>query len=255
MSQRLGDEMGRRFSCNCGAWIQSVRRLVGTARWFVLLALLMSTAAMFADRAEARSSLPGHHVYCIRGAFNIFSLGMDEICDKLKQMGFNTSVHNHLVWGSLASEAAENYKSGRERTIILIGQSAGVGAIADMTRQLGAAGVPVKLAVGLDCVLETVASGRVDHFINLYVGSGAGKRVTKGADFKGDLQNIDVSKNSGVGHFSIDKNPAIQAKVIQYVRQAMSHPQAPKQALPTAANEPTTTASSRSAAAKTAGAH
>jgi hypothetical protein len=196
------------------------------------------------DRAPARDA--DHHVYCIRGLLNVLSLGMDEICDRLTKMGFSASTHNHAVWSSLAAEAAENYKSGRKRTIILVGHSYGADAVASITQQLGTVGVPVKLAVGLDCLWETTAFGRVDRFINLYV-PGSGKRVNKGAGFKGSLQNIDVSK-SEVGHLSIHKDPGIQARVIQYVRQAMARP-APQQAPSPAALSPATQTDVRTAGA------
>lgn len=201
------------------------RRLV-VSRWGFAFALAMSVWAASADRAQARDARPGHHIYCIRGLLNIFSLGMDQICDKLSKMGYSASTHNHAVWSSLAAEAAEGYRAGSKRTIILLGHSYGADAVASITEQLGTVGVPVKLALTLDCLWGTTASGRADRYINLYV-EGSGKRVSRGANFKGSLQNIDVSK-SQVGHLSIHQDPAMQARVIQYVRQAMARP-APQQ--------------------------
>jgi hypothetical protein len=226
-----------------------MHRLVGASRWGFALAVAMSIWAMSADRAQARDALPGHHIYCIRGLLNVMSLGMDEICDKLSKMGYSASTHNHAVWSSLAAEAAENYNAGRKRTIILLGHSYGADAVASITEKLGTVGVPVKLAVELDCLWETTASGRVDRFINLYI-PGSGKRVNKGANFKGSLQNIDVSK-SQVGHLSIHYDPAIQARVIQYVRQATARPAQPP--APAASSSATSDARTASASAKPAG--
>src|SRR5271156_5804780 len=72
------------------------------------------------------------HVYLLRGAFNIFSLGMDEIAEKLQQKGVPTTVANYLSWSSLADQAAAEYKSGRTRVIILVGHSSGATAVTEM---------------------------------------------------------------------------------------------------------------------------
>lgn len=222
------------------------------SRWGFALAVAMSIWAVSADRAEAREVRPGHHIYCIRGLLNVFSLGMDEICDKLSKMGYSASTHNHAVWSSLASEAADDYKAGRKRTIILVGHSYGADAITSITQQLGTVGVPVKLAVALDCLWDFTANGRVDRFINIYV-AGSGKPVTKGANFKGSLQNIDVSKLQ-LGHLSIHQDPKMQARVIQYVRQALAGP-APQQTPAPAASSPAAASDGRTASvpAKPAG--
>lgn len=219
------------------------RRLV-VSRWGLAFAVAMSIWAVSADRAQARDARPGHHIYCIRGFLNVLSLGMDEICDRLSKMGYSTSTHNHAMWSSLAAEAADNYKAGRKRTIILLGHSYGADAVASITQQLGTVGVPVKLAVELDCLWETTASGNVDRFINMYI-PGSGKRVSRGANFKGSLQNIDVSK-SRVGHLTIHTDAAIQARVIQYVRQATARP-APQQ--PPAVSSSATSSDARTAIA------
>ena len=49
------------------------------------------------------------HVYLLRGLFNVFSIGMDEIRTKLKQRGINATIHTHLVWETLADEAVSDY--------------------------------------------------------------------------------------------------------------------------------------------------
>ena len=57
---------------------------------------------------------------------------MDEIAAKLRQQGIPASVSNHLLWPLVAAEAAQNYRSGRARTIILVGHSAGTDAVANL---------------------------------------------------------------------------------------------------------------------------
>ena len=161
------------------------------------------------------------HVYLLRGAFNIFSLGLDEIAAKLRRLGIYATVDNYLGWQGLADQAAADYKNGRLRTIILVGHSSGAVAVTDMAARLGQLGVPVKLAIGLDPTARDTASGHVDRYINYYIGNGLGVAVDKGRQFSGTLQNVDMEKHPDLGHFNIDKNPTLQEQVIKQIRAAL----------------------------------
>jgi len=173
------------------------------------------SAAQVASPSKARE-----HVYLLRGAFNVFSLGLDEIADNLRVQGINVTVHNYLVWSSLADEATEDYKSGRVRTIVLVGHSSGAVAVTAMAARLGERGVPVKLAIGLDPTSRMTASGHVDRYVNYYIANGYGLAVDKGPQFTGVLQNIDLEKMPDIGHFNIEKNHELQEKVIREIRTA-----------------------------------
>jgi hypothetical protein len=167
------------------------------------------------------SSTRAHvHVYLLRGVLNVFSLGLDEIASKLEDQGIPATVTNYLFWSSLANEVAADYKSGKIRTIILVGHSSGATALPDMIARLDELGAPVKLAIGLDSVFHTKLSGRVGRYLNFYVANGAGTPVERSKILHGTLQNIDVEK-MGVGHLTIDKNEAIQAKVIKAIKAAL----------------------------------
>jgi hypothetical protein len=156
----------------------------------------------------------GAHVYLLRGVLNIFSLGLDQIAAKLREQGITASLHNYVVWASLADEAAAEYKSGRLRTIILVGHSSGATALPDMVARLDRLNVPVRLAIGLDSVFQTSLAGRVGRYLNFYVADGAGTRIQKTKQFQGSLENIDVQNIPGIGHLTIDKNEIIQQRVI-----------------------------------------
>src|ERR1700743_1992061 len=65
------------------------------------------------------------HGYLIRRALNIFSLGIDQSEPRLHKTGTTATVHNHMLWASIADDAAAEYKSGRVKTIILVGHSSG----------------------------------------------------------------------------------------------------------------------------------
>ncbi len=194
-----------------------------------LLSLLAMALSLFlvahsTGAGAAQTAAPAKaydHVYLLRGAFNIFSLGMDEIADKLQRTGVRTTVANFLSWELLADEAIAEYKSGQVHAIILVGHSSGANAVAEMAARLGQHGVPVRLAIGFDPTSRMVASGHVDRYINYYIAGGMGLAVVRGKQFSGVLQNIDVEKNPALNHFNIDKNQALQNRVLSEIRAAL----------------------------------
>jgi hypothetical protein len=217
----------------------------------VLLLLVTSIGTANAVTAPAPGA-SGAHVYLLRGVLNIFSLGLDQIAAKLEQQGIPVTIANFVSWSSLADQAAAEYRSGRVRTIILVGHSSGATALPDMVARLDQLGVPVKLAIGLDSVFRTSLQGRVGRYLNFYIANGAGTPVEKSRQFQGALENVDVQNVPGVGHISIDKNEIMQQKVIGAIDAAVFNrpkpaPGIPKQ--PPDASAPRQTSSTTSGAA------
>jgi predicted esterase len=195
--------------------------------WYPLqvaaLSLLMLALSIDVSLAQATlNPKPRDHVYLLRGFANVFSLGMDQIATKLEHQGIDTTVANYVSWPTLAEEAAAKYKSGRVRTIILVGHSSGAVAVTSMATRLSELGVPVKLAIGLDPTSHMTASGHVDRYINYYIANGFGDRVDKGPQFSGVLQNVDLEHMSGVGHFNIEKDRAVQGMVMRDIQAALA---------------------------------
>jgi hypothetical protein len=184
----------------------------------IFLLVTLSTGAHAAPPTPAARATA--HVYLLRGVLNIFSLGMDQIAYKLERQGIRASVSNYLLWSSVADEAAAAYKSGRVRTIILVGHSSGATALPDVVERLSRHGVPVKLAIGLDSVFHTTLSGRVGRYINFYIGNGVGTPVARGKQLQGELTNVDVER-MGVGHITIDKNELLQQRIISAIIAAL----------------------------------
>jgi hypothetical protein len=183
----------------------------------VVLLLLMLPIGSNADAAVPASNGTGTHVYLLRGVLNIFSLGLDDIAAKLQAQGIPVTVVNYLAWSSLADEAAAEYRSGRVRTIVLVGHSSGATVLPDMVARLDQLGAPVKLAIGLDSVFRTSLAGRVGRYINFYIGNGNGEPVLRTRQLRGSLENVNVQNVPGVGHITIDKNEIIQQKVISAI--------------------------------------
>ena len=185
------------------------------------LALLLIGLLTGASVAQPPAPKSSAHVYLLRGAFNVFSLGLDDLGEQVRRMGVPTTVANHLAWSGLADQAAAQYKSGRLRNIILVGHSLGAIAVTEMAARLGQRGVPVKLAIGLDPTARMQVSGHVDRYVNYYIADGMGKAVDRGPQFTGVLENVDVEKNPALNHFNIDKNRALQEQVLRMIRAAL----------------------------------
>src|SRR5262245_59685619 len=77
----------------------------------VLLGLSIGVSA-----AQGSSSKAGEHVFLMRGACNVFSLGMDELAAKLQRQGIYATVENYLGWSQIVDQAASEYKSGRVKS-------------------------------------------------------------------------------------------------------------------------------------------
>jgi len=209
----LGDEFRLRIS---------IQRRLPSLRAFALAFLILGFSVGGAAAQSKPPAKPHAHVYLIRGFMNVFSLGMDEIAAKLQQQGIHATVHNHLAWSLIADEAEAEYKSGQYRTIILVGHSAGADAVASICAQLGRDGIPVRLAIGLDPGLSRMpASGHVARYINYYVSGGLGHTIGKSPQFRGHFSNVDVANVPGVGHFNIDKNKTMEARVIADIHAAL----------------------------------
>src|SRR3954453_12524906 len=183
----------------------------------ILVVLLLLWLPVATATAKATAPALGARVYLLRGLMNVFSLGLDEIGTKLQAQCIPVTVANFVSWASLAEEAAAEYRSGRLRTIILVGHSAGATILPDMVARLSQRGTCLKLAIGLDSTFRTNLAGHADRYINFYIANGVGEPVTRSNDFRGVLENVNVQSVPGVGHISIDKNQVIQQKVISAI--------------------------------------
>jgi hypothetical protein len=149
-----------------------------------------------------------------RGLLNVFSLGMDELADKIKASGIAATVYNHTEWEEVAAKIVADYKNGNRGPIVLIGHSLGADAVIFMADALGKQGVPVALVVPFDGTQTLVAPSNVARVMNITQRDYAYAR--RGAGFRGELQNIDVS-SQGVDHLNIDKSPKLHAMVLNKI--------------------------------------
>ncbi len=169
-----------------------------------------------APRAGTSQSHP--HVYLMRGLLNIFSLGMDQLAAQIAAHGISAEVYNHSVADSVVAEIEAKYRAGDQGPYILIGHSLGADAVMTMAAELNAAGVPVALVVPFDGTGSYAAPRNVACVLNMTQRQYAYMRPGNG--FRGKLQNVDVSSDGSIDHFTIDKSPRLQAMALTSVMQA-----------------------------------
>ena len=186
--------------------------------------VLHGTSAEAAPKPAAAASTPSTskplgngpaHAYLFRGLMNIFSLGMDDLAQKIQQSGVAASVYNHSEWREVGDDIAAKYKAGNHGPIILIGHSLGADAVMLLGEYLGTKGVPVALIVPFDGTRSLTASGNVASVMNITQRDYA--YAHRGYGFHGDLANIDVSRDESIGHISIDKTPRLHALVLNKI--------------------------------------
>ena len=190
-------------------WVRSLQSIVVAS-----LLLILPAGITASDAVPAAAPANGAHVYLLRGVLNVFSLGLDGIAARLEAQGIPVTITNYLGWASVADEAAADYRSGRVKTIILVGHSSGATVLPDMVARLDQLGAPVRLAIGLDSVFKTSLSGRVGRYVNYYIGNGNGEPVARTSQLHGTLENVNVQNIPGVGHVTIDKSEIMQRRVI-----------------------------------------
>jgi hypothetical protein len=182
----------------------------------VLLSALMATPALAQQEQAGPDSA---HVFLMRGFMNVFSLGLDEFAETLKRNGIRADVYNHVLAPLVVRRAASEFKSGRTRTIILIGHSMGVAAVIQILGDLGRLKVPVALAITLASGSLTIPSGYAHEFIHMYTSSGG--PLIPGPDFHGHLTNLNMSDYPGVDHLTIDKDQIVQSMLLGYINRTI----------------------------------
>ncbi len=110
------------------------------------------------------------------------------------------------------------YRAGDHGPYILVGHSLGADAVMTMAQELNQSGVPVALVVPFDGTGSYTAAANVACVLNVTQRYYAYMRP--GPGFHGRLQNVDVSADVSIDHFTIDKSPRLQAMALNSVLQA-----------------------------------
>lgn len=176
-----------------------------------------ATAHNAARNASGPADMSRPHVYLMRGLLNVFSLGMDQLAAQIQSRGIAADVYNHTLAGSVVADIVQRYRAGDRGPYILVGHSLGADAVMTMAQALNQNGVPVALVVPFDGTGSYAASPNVACVLNVTQRQYAYMRP--GTGFHGMLRNLDVSADTSIDHFTIDKSPRLQATALSLILQ------------------------------------
>jgi Thioesterase domain len=206
-----------RASCSGRLCVAARAAAMGLALVGLTLTALPQIALGAARPAQSGAEASHPHVYLMRGLLNIFSLGMDQLAAEIQSHGIAADVYNHTVADSVVANIVARYRAGDHGPYILVGHSLGADAVMTMAQSLSAQGVPVALVVPVDGTGSYAAPKNVACVLNLTQRSYAYMRP--GSGFRGKLQNVDVSGDPGIDHFTIDKSPRVQSIALNSILQ------------------------------------
>jgi pimeloyl-ACP methyl ester carboxylesterase len=181
----------------------------------ILFVCLLLTATFTGTSSAAPASR--ERVYLIRGFMNVFSLGMDQLAEELRQRNISAIVGNHVAYSALAGDAIQACKSGQINSIVIVGHSLGASAAIGMAYELEQAGVRVAMVITFDPIYRTAVPPNVQRLKNFYFSNGWGAPVARGENFHGMLQNVDMKDNPQLGHVSLTNSPVIHKQVLEAI--------------------------------------
>jgi len=155
----------------------------------------------------------GGSVYLLRGFAGVFSAGIDAIDAQLRSAGVDAQIGSHLGWRSVAESILARSASG---PVVLIGHSLGANAVISIAEVLERQNVKVQYLATFAATAPDPLPGNIERVVNFYFShDGWGRPLVPGARFRGDLENRDFAGSADIGHFNIDKQPALQSEVVR----------------------------------------
>jgi hypothetical protein len=158
----------------------------------------------------------------------MFSTGMDEMRDQLRQQGVASSAIMHTQGNSAAQQIVESPEL-RNSPVIIIGHSLGADEAVNICRELAASNVTVDLLVTLDPVNAPRVPPNVRRAMNYYRSNGILDLLPlfRGTplhqdDPRSQLVNLDLNQHEefvepSTNHFTIDKNARVQRDIVKHV--------------------------------------
>src|SRR5262245_16825617 len=176
--------------------------IAGLASFACALLLSVTVPSGQANAQQDTKLNQAAHVYVFTGFGGAGRSYIDGVADKVRQRRMPTTVSSPGDMSSVAASAIERYKSGRLRSIIILGYSMGGGAAMQMAAELGRANVPVQLVLTVDPVSVPELSPNIRRLINYYIPNGISGPIPRPNNFRGTLQNI-AERDLSLNHFSI----------------------------------------------------
>jgi len=176
---------------------------------FAAIVLTLVALSLTASRAFSEE------VYLIRGGFNVFSTGMDQMAKKLQARKIKASVHGIMAWRGIADDIIKRSKEKKvSYPIIFLGHSLGADAAPEFANYLGEHGITVDLVIGFDATGTRTFRKGAKKVINYRTPHGG--QYARGAGFKGTISQVNVGEY-GANHFTIEKVEKVQQMALASV--------------------------------------
>ena len=164
-------------------------------------------------------------VIVIRG-IDIFSLGMNDLAKRLRDMGIPAQVSSYRSGDRRAVTIATAYRASRaNRPVILVGHSFGADEALRVAAALDKMKIPVELLVAFDPTIHGPVTKNVNRCVNFHTAKkGMWSPVVAVKGYRGTLINRNIREEAefaNVNHFSMDNNKALQDLAIQEVKRAL----------------------------------
>jgi len=155
---------------SANAWMAEMVRTEGKFLFGVLIAVL---GALSGGCATPRADRPVEpcigEAFCLRGLLDVFSLGLNELAERLRQEGFDANSMSGGSWRTLSRELQQSRLRGESRRpLVLIGHSYGADNAVRMARELGKWDIEVDFLVLLDATSPPTVPANVARCLHLY---------------------------------------------------------------------------------------
>jgi Lipase (class 3) len=168
------------------------------------------------ERYRAQATRTGE-IYLMRGLMDIFSRGIDEMAAKMRRKGLFAVNTSYTEWENIAEDIVRRSKQKQvSYPIIIIGHSLGANDASKLASYLGDRNVKVSLVVAFDPTEPGYVGKNVGTVINYHLPHDNNK-IYKRRGFRGQLTNVNVSRDPDITHMNVEKNQELQAKVINRV--------------------------------------
>lgn len=157
----------------------------------LFLAIIIQLAFPEVSSARKRTVAKHSQVLLLRGIFDVFSLGLDDLALRLKRKGISTTVVSHRNGEKPVKKIIADYKKRKIRKLIIVGHSWGADAAISIATELDSHGIRVDYLVTLDPTKKQTIPGNVKLAVNyLLPQSNWGITLTRANGSKRSLRNI-----------------------------------------------------------------
>ena len=189
------------------------------------LAVVSSVFAGSVQAEPARTRISNHgQVFILAGLLGeALSPGLEALANKIRRRGIPVNLSGHGAAGGRTADAIAAWNAGNHGAIVIIGHSLGASAAMQMARQLKEQKIPVRLVVSIAPTADLEVPGNVARVVNYYQSDGASKgKATRGADFRGTINNIDLQKAADVNHFNMVQRDSVHKDTMSRVLSLVS---------------------------------